>query len=193
MKNINKILIVLLILVMYPETYGQTFRLKSGVNLSTMMVDDKTINIDNKILIGGYFGGALEVSLKDWFSLEAGVQYSTKGMNYNHNGQDFNLFLEYLDIPVSAKGTYAIDFLNLYGILGLYLAFEFQYYGQLKPIDYGLNIGGGIEYHRFQLGCTYGLGLRNIAYYNADETTIKNRVLGIALGYRFGKIKKALL
>lgn len=192
MRNINRIFIVLVILVVYSETFAQTFRLRGGLNSSTMIVKDKTLNIDNRMHRTGHFGGALEIPIKDWFSLEAGVQYIQKGMNYNYNGQDFNIRLDYLDIPLSAKGTYAIDMFNLYGILGLYLDFELQSDQQLKKFDYGLNIGGGIEYYRFQLGCTYGLGLRNIAYYNANETSIKNKVLGISLGFRFGKIKKTL-
>ncbi|MEI6822684.1 MAG: porin family protein [Bacteroidota bacterium] len=58
----------------------------------------------------------------------------------------------------------------------------------LKMLDFGLNFGVGVEYNNMLLRVQYGLGLTNI---NADTSTgsdtYKNNVIGISVGYMFGK------
>ncbi|MGF1638120.1 MAG: porin family protein [Cyclobacteriaceae bacterium] len=64
--------------------------------------------------------------------------------------------------------------------------------GGYKRLDYGLVFGAGVEIKAFQIGVNYGLGLANLHYKqeiespNQVNTSMKNRVLGISLGYRFG-------
>ncbi len=54
----------------------------------------------------------------------------------------------------------------------------------LKSLDLGFNIGAGIEHNNLLFGLQYGLGLSNIS--PQDNTTIKNNVFGISVGYVFG-------
>ena len=56
----------------------------------------------------------------------------------------------------------------------------------IKPFDFGLQAGAGIEFNSFQVGVSYGLGLANISSYTDNGSKISNRVLGISLGYRLG-------
>ncbi len=51
--------------------------------------------------------------------------------------------------------------------------------------DFGLNIGAGIELNNIQFRLQYGLGLSNIAP-PPGFPNIKNRVIGISIGYMFG-------
>lgn len=55
----------------------------------------------------------------------------------------------------------------------------------IKRFDFGLTFGAGIEINAFRIGVSYGLGLANISSYTDEGTAIKNRVLGISLGYTF--------
>ena len=56
----------------------------------------------------------------------------------------------------------------------------------LKRLDFGLTMGGGVEINSIQIGLTYALGLANISSYTDYGTKINNRVLGLSVGYKFG-------
>jgi outer membrane protein W len=58
----------------------------------------------------------------------------------------------------------------------------------LKRMDFGLIIGAGVELNSIQIGLNYSLGLANIS--PQTNVKIRNRVLGISVGYRFGKKRK---
>jgi len=53
----------------------------------------------------------------------------------------------------------------------------------LKSSDYGLSFAGGIEFHNFYAGITYGLGLSNIL--GDDYGEITTRTINFTLGYNF--------
>jgi len=59
----------------------------------------------------------------------------------------------------------------------------------LKPLDYGLNLGTGVEINDLTFGIQYGLSLANIAPVNDQGWKIKNKVLGFSVGYKFGSKK----
>lgn len=56
----------------------------------------------------------------------------------------------------------------------------------VKPLDFGLNIGAGIEFSNIHIGLQYGLGLANIQPKGDSDNTAKNSTIGISLGYFFG-------
>ena len=55
-------------------------------------------------------------------------------------------------------------------------------YYKLDRLDYGPKFGGGIKIDKFQLGISYGLGLKNFS--NNGILKQKNRVLEIYLAYK---------
>jgi outer membrane protein W len=118
-----------------------------------------------------------------------------------------NLF--YLDIPLTAKASYDIGGAKIYGAFGPYLGvglsgkIKSEVTGEtattedvkwgssssndyLKRFDYGMIIGAGAEIKAIQIGLSYGLGLANISSDFSDGMMIKNRVLEISVGYKFG-------
>lgn len=118
-----------------------------------------------------------------------------------------NLF--YLDIPLTAKATYDLSGTKIYGVFGPYLGIglsgKYKYeetgsttttqdvkWGQsssdddLKRFDYGLIFGTGVEIKTIQIGLSYGIGLANISSNFSNGMKIKNRVLEISAGYKFG-------
>ena len=56
----------------------------------------------------------------------------------------------------------------------------------LKRLDMGISVGGGVEFESFLIGVSYDYGLMNISPSNEYNTKNKNRVLKFTLGYRFG-------
>lgn len=59
----------------------------------------------------------------------------------------------------------------------------------IKRFDFGLNMGVSLEIKSISIGTQYGLGLANISgnNYNFYDTKINNRVIGISIGYKFGR------
>ena len=56
-----------------------------------------------------------------------------------------------------------------------------------KRIDLGFNVGLGIEYHKFVYSVQYGMGLTNLSISTHNSSTVRNSVIGISIGYLFGK------
>lgn len=209
MKNVSKFAMFFFLVILSSATCAQTLVVKSGVNFATMRIKNAPIELHPETYIGLMIpGGSVEVPLTDLFSLDFGINiFSLKGMSSSGDvwgetsGSTYPYYeLWYTDFPLSAKINYPIGAFNFYGILGPYLSLglnsasnvEWGSDGErdeLNRLDYGVNIGGGIEFYRFQLDCTYGIGLRNIASYNGNGgVSIKNRVLALTLGFRFENI-----
>ncbi|MGC9341322.1 MAG: porin family protein [Bacteroidales bacterium] len=120
--------------------------------------------------------------------------------------------LLYLDIPLNSRAWIDLNGMKIYGVFGPYLGiglsgksiYKYTYDGQtetdeediawgsdednddVKRLDFGITIGAGIEIYYFQIGLTYGLGLVNISAYTDNSSLIKNRALGVSVGYKFG-------
>jgi len=193
----------------YSATCAQVLIIKSGMNFATMRIKNAPIEIHPEPIAGIMMMGlSVEAPVNDLISFDYGLNFfSMKGMNDSWDvwaAFDETTYiyysLVYIDFPLSAKINHEIGAFKFYGLLGPYLSLglnsasnvEWGSDGerdQLNRLDYGLNIGGGIQFHRFQLDCTYGVGLRNIASYNGDGgVSLKNRVLGLTLGFRFENI-----
>lgn len=125
----------------------------------------------------------------------------------------YKMNLLYLDIPLTAKASFDLGGAKIYGAFGPYIGAglsgktksEVTYMGEtekeeediewgndaenddLKRLDFGLSMGAGIEIKAVQIGFSYGLGLANISAETEDGLKINNRVLGISLGYKFGR------
>ncbi len=56
----------------------------------------------------------------------------------------------------------------------------------LKPTDFGFNIGAGIQMSNFMISAQYGLGLTNIDTSTSNDNEKKNKVIGITAGFLFG-------
>ena len=123
------------------------------------------------------------------------------------------LSLLYLDVPITARLSHDLgNGLSLYGLLGPYVGIgltgtmEYEYtetfngetetdsgeqdieWGsgdedELKRIDFGLTVGGGVEVNNFLIGLSYNMGLADISPHDIVE--IKNKVISFTVGYRF--------
>lgn len=55
----------------------------------------------------------------------------------------------------------------------------------MKPFDFGLGFGAGVDLNGFIISLQYELGLANLA--PVDDTEMKINVFGFSLAYLFGK------
>lgn len=118
----------------------------------------------------------------------------------------------YLDLPLTAKASFDVGDVKIYGAFGPYVGLgltgktkmEFNRNGSsfeeerdidwgndeidddLMRFDVGLTAGTGVEFGPMQVGLSYGFGLINISPYDNNGYRVKNRVLGLSVGYRFG-------
>jgi len=215
MKNLVKLLAIVFTLTFASESFAQSFILKGGLNMSNMLEKDKsnTYSDEYKMKPGFHAGLGVEIPFSEAIALEVGALVSTKGFKTKGEflGIDYSSSLNTLnlDIPILVKPYFEIaDGTKLFGAVGPYVGLglfgnvkskvagerdsENLEWGNdidendIKRLDFGLSIGGGVEIKGLQVGVSYGLGLGNISPYSDDSYRLQNRVLALSLGYKLG-------
>jgi hypothetical protein len=216
MKNLVQLFLVFIAITITTDAlYAQKFGIKAGLNLSTMHAeDDKDGTWDDlKMNPGFHIGATAEFPITEMFSFETGLLLTTKGYKMSRERASWDAYeselnLLYLDIPLTAKASFDLGGTRIYGVFGPYLGiglsgkfkskagpteedtgsyeYDIEWGSELKRVDFGLTMGAGVELNSIQIGLTYSLGLANISSYTDGGYKMKNRVLGISLGYRFG-------
>ena len=168
-----------------------------------------------KLKSGFHVGAFINIPINDYLSVEPGILINMKGSRGEETllGREISgkLNLFYSDVPVLIKGSYKLkNKAIVYGVLGPYAGIGFfgkattiiKYEGEeesetrevkwgntedddMKRLDYGLTIGGGIDLKSFLLEVSYDFGLANISAETENGLSIKNSVLKISFGYRF--------
>lgn len=170
---------------------------------------------DFKLRPGFHIGTIVNVPVSEILSFETGLLLNTKGYRINKKSEmsgtivKFNLL--YIDIPVTAKTSFQVGNKTIFANIGPYVGIglagnvrsvytlgdetetieqDFQW-GQnnedLKRLEYGLLIGGGVEFNSFVVALNYSHGFTNISLFDFDDFTLKNRVIALSIGYNFGK------
>jgi hypothetical protein len=178
--------------------------IKGGLNVSNMYVDE--VN-DENARFGFNVGVYGQVLSSDVFAIQPELLFSTKGSKVEYGGNLFDQTvkynLSYLDLPVLAViklGESAEIHVGPY--LSYLLAANISTDGDLgsgaddldkdnlKPFDYGLAGGFGLNFGSFQVGARYNYGLAKIADSNAAELLIgdsKNSVAQIYLSLNLNR------
>lgn len=213
MKKITQGLLIISICILGSQSYAQVTALKAGFNLSNFAFsnDDGSDFVEYKSTPGFHIGTTFDIPLGDMFAIETGILLTTKGTQTkaDFGGYSYKSTINILnaEIPLSFKTIFGVsDNLDIYASAGGYLGvgiiavsrFKTTLNGQtetdseeiefdengLQRLDYGLTFGAGIEVKGFIVGASYDLGLANID--GSGSGTIRNRVLKIGVGYRFG-------
>ena len=213
--KINKLFIIVVAFTMTTKSFAQVkYGVKAGLNLANMLEKDydETYSEDYSMKIGFHLGGTAEIPISEKFSVQPGLLFSTKGFKMKIEGLDgffedmnINVNLNYLEIPINA--IYKIELgssklcINTGPYLGYALSGKVSYDedsesidigssddDDLKALDYGFNIGAGIEINdAITIGLQYGLGLGNLSIDTDNGYKLNNRVIGISVGYMFGQ------
>ncbi len=183
---------------------------KIGISVSKVAYEVPVVNIDKDDLesvTGLVLGAGLEYKVNDLFSFQPELLYIQKGGRIDLGIVEGETKLNYLEIPLLAKFNFAVDPVKLYLNAGPSLGFgiggenkgNILGFGgsgdidfgdgddELKPVDVGLQVGGGVGYPLGQgtllLDLRYGAGLSNLS--NAEDFMFKNRTFTVAVGYAF--------
>lgn len=126
MKKLTKITVLILIVAFTTNSYAQKFGVKTGLNISKMMVkdDNDTYTDDMKSKLGFQLGPVVEFPMGKIMSLETGLLFSTKGFKEEDSGDTWEYTgktnLVYMDIPVSFRIGFDAGAMKIFGALGPY-------------------------------------------------------------------------
>lgn len=199
LKMKRQILLLLLCLSVSTWVSAQRIGLKGGLNFANADYSSEGIDITTNALTGVQIGVFADVpfSLSGLVNLNTGLFYTQKGLKMDFMGAEVKIPVNYLEVPVNINYNLEAGPLKAYVQAGPYLGYGLKAkakaggeeedidFGsgddEIKQVDFGLNIGAGIEVSKLQLGLNYGLGLTNLE--NAGDTKMKNRVFSVTVGY----------
>jgi hypothetical protein len=175
MKNVLKLLVVIIALSMTTQTFAQKFGVKAGLNMSNIMLkdDDDTYSDDFKMTPGFRLGATAEFPINDMISFETGLLVSTtgyksseeeSGMEYKVKMSNFNV-----NIPLTVKAGFEVGGAKVYGAVGPYLGVgvsgkvktEMSYLGETESETTDVKWGSGDEddIKRLDFGLNVGAGI----------------------------------
>lgn len=197
----QKLTFILILSFALINANAQRIGIKAGVNLANAKYEYTQTSISTSNLIGFQAGLIGELPLSDALYVNAGALFSQKGTKLSFIGMEVKFPINYVEIPLNLAYKYDLGALKLFAQAGPYLGYGLSAKmtgsgvdetidfgsetGQMKRIDYGANIGAGIEIGSIQVGANYGLGLANAS--NDPDETVKNGVLSFTVAFLFGR------
>jgi hypothetical protein len=195
MKKVGTGLILVLLVMFINEAFAQSFAVKGGLNLSSMVFKDNDgAYYDTKKLNPGFHVGlTVEVPIAEMFSFETGALISNKGAKYvdkyTYSGSTYYDYyttsLIYFEVPLTAKVSYSIGSAKIYGVFGPYIGLGLsgkdKYESKGEPTE-TVNIKWGSNSEtdnlkRLDYGLSIGAGVE-----------IKSVLLGLSYGYGLANI-----
>ena len=175
---------------------------KGGVNLATEKTSGEDAGDDDfttfPALVAGVF---MTYKVAPGLEFQPEALYSVKGARVKETGFTSTVHLDYLEVPllarVSKRGGGRMGF---YAAGGPYVAYllrartrtefgpsteELDVSEQVERADFGVSIGGGVEWGRVVVDGRYVYGLRDIDKDHGDGIKITNRAIAITAGFRF--------
>ena len=176
---------------------GFGFGVKGGVNLADEVItgDNNPPPLDWRV--GIVAGGFVRLPLAPWVGLQAEGLYAQKGAKLDVQGVNSTIQLDYAEIPVLLHVRFAHRY---YVAGGPSMAFavrakarssfsgaatEIDIMDEIKRFDFGVAMGGGVEFGSLVVDGRYTLGLTDIDKDTSDSTKTKNRAISITAGFRF--------
>ena len=168
--------------------------LKGGVNLASWSNNNNSIGYENRV---GFNAGLFaQVNVSPNFAVQPEVVYSSQGTKYTFDGQDHNLQMNYVNIPVMLQAKVGG---GLYAQAGPQLGILTSVKDKVEDIETGffskedfkstdVSLGFGLGYSgasALGIDARYNLGLTNINEVGTNK--IKNNVLQIGLTYKLGR------
>lgn len=166
------------------------FGIRGGLNLANLNDTDANVDTRTGFMVGAYMSFPVSNSP---VAIQPEVLYTQKGIEAGESTYQ----MDYIEIPVLARFDFITDGSitpNVY--FGPYLGFNINaevdgeanilggpnFEDNVKDTDFGVVVGGGLDFGRFDLGVRYGAGLTE-AFENSGSA--KNGVLSVTAGIGF--------
>jgi hypothetical protein len=201
--------LVLLVLLLPRSIAAQGFQPEgfAGIQVAHFGGASATSGLDHRV--GVRAGMGFVIPANSFLALATGFTYSEVGGEIDGAavpGLTGTVRLNYLHLPALLRlgptlrsERHIRPYLAAGPVLGLQMGCSFKDTGTSNGIDgqcddplfkvrtstfeIELELAGGVEVGRFRVGLSYDLGLTDIA--SASGRTLKNRSMGLVLGYRF--------
>jgi hypothetical protein len=178
------------------------FGIKGGLNLASQKISGQDAGGDDLQSFPALVAGAfMTYRIASWLEVQPEALYSIKGARFEESGFSSTTLVDYLEVPilarVSRRGGGRVGF---YAAGGPYAAFqlrgrirmkfsgsteELDVTDRIERTDFGLSIGGGVEFGRVVFDGRYVHGLKDIDKEHSDRIKVTNRTIAITAGYRF--------
>jgi hypothetical protein len=197
MKRI--ILLFALVITLAHMARGQNFTVNGGLVISDVFfsVDSASIETNKNIgFIGGISG---EIKLAENLYQGLGVEFVQKGFKIKSDYNTFSMRINYINFPFNLRYKFDLeDFWMAFEagpFLGIALSGKTEHEegserlqfgsaeGQINYLDYGLNLGFGVEVDYFKLRVAHHIGLNNISSSQSEE--LKNKSFTLSVGILF--------
>nr|WP_067059019.1 porin family protein [Mucilaginibacter sp. L294] len=185
-----------------------TFGIRGGVNFAKLTASSGNVSASTGSTTTFAAGVFADFKVGTAVSIQPALNFTGKGGNVTLTdfGTEGDLKTYYLQVPVNIVYHIPAVIGNVYFGAGPYVGLgvsgkakgtdeqgnsvsediTFGSDGDLKKTDFGLNGIVGIEFKGgLILGINYDLGLSNIANNTADNESLKNRVFGVSVGFKF--------
>jgi hypothetical protein len=179
---------------------GLTLGVKGGVNLATQRNsggNDDGPGLESRVgLVAGMFA---TMPLVSKLELQPEALFSSKGARVDLDGIKASLVADYLEVPVLARFSRRGGF-NYYLAGGPAVAFllrahsrtefagsteEIDITEQVNRVDFGVAMGGGVEFGSIVIDGRYTLGLQDIDKDKSDAVKTTNRAISLTVGFKF--------
>jgi hypothetical protein len=177
------------------------FRYAPGVNFSTLRIKQNGINYSSARPMTIHIGGLWDMQMTRHLWLEPGFQFTAKGSDYTIDSIRKSLTPLYFEVPINAEYRFNIKNVKLSLFSGLFIGCgiggyiidndinrEIRYGSSenddMRRIDYGINVGTGLEVRKIFLAVQYSYGLANFAPVRANDTELKSDLIGVTLIFR---------
>lgn len=205
MKTTLKLTFAIVILLVTSQVQGQIkFGPEIGLNFSQMNMKSSGTEYTPKTLMGFHIGLISEFSLSENLFVQPGILYSSKGSKFDIMGTEAEVSPSYIEIPINLMYKFNLGAPKVFILAGPYIAYgiggKIKVAGQtqdiqfgsdsnsdMKPLDYGLSFGAGVEIANIELSARYELGLANLAPQDPSNNKFTNKVFAISLAYLIGK------
>lgn len=184
------------------------FGVKAGASFSNLYTSGSSEGFNSDQYKGRFtyhFGGVMEYSVTDMFSIQPEFLYLNHGANLRSDNsfgmKHGHMVLNTLQLPINAKATFNTGKTKLFVYAGPYLGFNvygkvagkidgksvdqelFSKGYKMKRWDYGVGIGVGAELEKFTLTLGNQIGIPDISGENPGRMRAGNVTL--SLGYFF--------
>jgi hypothetical protein len=203
MKSLKFALVICMMFIVANMQAQVKFGPTVGLNLSTAIVKSGGTKMDTKSIVGFNVGLISEFNLTGNLFLQPALLFTTKGTKVSDVEFESTITPSFIEIPVNVVYKFGSEsvkfFLNAgpyvaYGIGGkiksggesVKIKFGSGESDDMKPFDFGLTFGAGIELNNFIVSAHYGFGITNLSPVTTDNTEAKVRVIGFSVAYLFG-------
>ncbi|MFA6247548.1 MAG: porin family protein [Mucilaginibacter sp.] len=186
-----------------------TFGIRGGVNFAKLTASSGNLSASTGSVTTFAAGVFADFKVGTAVSIQPALNYTGKGGNVSlidfDTQADFKTY--YLQLPVNVVYHIPAVIGNVYFGAGPYVGLGLSgkvkgkddqgnsvseditfgsESGEFKKTDFGLNGIAGVEFKGgLILGINYDLGLSNISNDTADNESLKNRVFGVSVGFKF--------